>query len=245
MNITSDQISAAGQRQYNEDFVCTFVHNDSRCFVLCDGLGGHFGGKEAARCVGEAVGRTFLLSEQEPLSEAMERALLQAQSELNQRQSACGAGSGMKTTLCCLMIRGTEAVAAFVGDSRIYQFRNARITGRTLDHSVAQALVRAQELTEADIRHHEDRSKLLRAMGDDWDEPQYEIWQDILPVLPGDAFLLCSDGFWEWIEEADMERMLAQSGDPERWLVEMEQWILRCGQGSDMDNYSAIAVMLA
>ena len=87
-----------------------------------------------------------------------------------------------------------------VGDSRLYYFKNGRIVKRTLDHSVPQMLVAAGEIDEKEIRHHPDRNRLVRVMGMEWDEPKYQV-SEPMPEEPGQAFLLCSDGFWENIEE--------------------------------------------
>ena len=58
------------------------------------------------------------------------------------------------------------------------------------------------------------------------------------------AFLLCSDGFWELIEEKTMQTMLKKSETPENWLDNMEKEVLKNGKGKEMDNYSAVAVFV-
>ena len=57
-------------------------------------------------------------------------------------------------------------------------------------------LVAAGEIDEKEIRHHPDRNRLVRVMGMEWDEPKYQV-SEPMPEEPGQAFLLCSDGFWE------------------------------------------------
>ena len=58
------------------------------------------------------------------------------------------------------------------------------------------------------------------------------------------AFLLCTDGFWELIEEKKMEALLKKADTPEQWIRLMQEVILKNGRNTDMDNYSAIAVWL-
>ncbi len=102
-------------------------------------------------------------------------------------------------------------------------------------------LVAAGEIDEKEIRHHPDRNRLVRVMGMEWDEPKYQV-SEPMPEEPGQAFLLCSDGFWENIEEEQMEACLQKSANPHEWLERMEKIVVKNGRGTNMDNYSAIVV---
>ena len=130
-----------------------------------------------------------------------------------------------------------------IGDSRLYHFRGNRLAERTLDHSVPQMLVSSGEIKEKEIRHHPDRNRVLRVMGTEWAQPKYEIGNAVRSK-GSHSFLLCSDGFWELIEEKEMKNMLRKASSPEDWLNHMEQAVLENGKEEDMDNYSAIAVWI-
>jgi serine/threonine protein phosphatase PrpC len=135
------------------------------------------------------------------------------------------------------------AQGGHIGDSRLYHFSHGRLKGRTLDHSVPQMLVATGEIREKDIRHHEDRNRLIRVMGIEWASPRYELGTAV-KVSAGDAFLLCSDGFWEWIEEKEMQKLLKKSSTPVAWLEAMQE-VTEChSAGTNRDNYSAIAVFI-
>ena len=247
MHVTSAQFSFSGDRPTNEDCTGIFKRDDgAHCFVLCDGLGGHFGGELASCRVCKAVGETFLHADgvAELPVETMRRAVDDAQAALFSMQRAAGTASGQKTTLACLMLAKAGSAAAYVGDSRIYLFRAGRILARTLDHSVAQSLVNAGELTEDEIRTNEDRSSLLHVLGGDREEPLFALWHSGDALCAGDALLLCSDGLWEWVLETDMERSLADADTPENWLARLKEIAVLRAQGHEMDNYSAIAVWL-
>lgn len=114
---------------------------------------------------------------------------------------------------------------------------------RSQDHSVPQMLVNRGDIKEKDIRHHEDRSRLLRVMGTEWDSPKYQVVDDI-KLTNRSSFLLCSDGFWELIDEKQMCKLLKKAADPQDWLGKMEEIVLANGTGTNMDNYSAIAVFV-
>ena len=106
-----------------------------------------------------------------------------------------------------------------------------------------QMLVNRGDIKEKDIRHHEDRSRLLRVMGTEWDRPKYQVVEGI-KLTKRSSFLLCSDGFWELIDEKQMSKTLKKADSPQQWLAAMEEIILANGKGTNMDNYSAIAVFV-
>ena len=149
----------------------------------------------------------------------------------------------MKTTLTVLLADNNRIQWGHIGDSRIYYFQDKKMKGRTSDHSVPQMLVLAGKLKEKQIRGHADRNRLLRVMGVEWDEPQYEIAKP-LQRMGGEAFLLCTDGFWEWIREKTMQHLLKKAGSPAEWLEMMEKAVVKQGSGKGMDNYTAVAVFL-
>lgn len=233
-----------GERELNEDSIELIQEDNFLCALLCDGLGGHEGGELASQCVCASVKDTLSSCDKTlPLREIIENAVEKAQEALLNEQIERNKTGAMKTTLCCLIFRGEEAAAAWVGDSRIYQFRAGRLLGHTPDHSIPQYLVNAGEITESQIRRHPDRNKLLRVMGSHWDTPRYQFWELEQPQ-PGDAFLLCSDGLWDWIDERHMTRKLRFSRSSEGWLLSMVNTVLRNGRGKGMDNYSAIAIRI-
>ena len=237
LNVTYSTVTSRGERAVNEDSIGVLEESELRAFVLCDGLGGHGNGDKASRFVVNRMKADI------KKHMSLEKCIEDAQEGLMQKQRQENAVGSMKTTLTCLVITGGVARLGYVGDSRIYCFENGKFRFRTLDHSVPQMLATRGEIKEKDIRHHEDRSRLLRVMGSQWDSPRYEIL-DGLRLKSKMAFLLCSDGFWELIEEKDMIRLLKQSKTPDEWIAQMAAYIEVTGRGTNMDNYSAIAVFV-
>ena len=94
----------------------------------------------------------------------------------------------------------------------MYIFRQNRIVYQTLDHSVPQMLVASGEIRPEEIRGHSDRNRLLRVLGDRDRSVKY---QESPPWdwMPGDKILLCTDGFWEYVKEPEMERDLETQRD--------------------------------
>lgn len=234
-------ISREGSRDNNEDSIGMYQDGDSYCFILADGLGGHGKGEVASRVAVEAVIGKFAAGER--TEEFLDEVFCAAQTAIVEKQESDHTCRDMKTTLVVLDVEPEKVQWGHIGDSRLYYFQNGRIQNRTLDHSVPQMLVAVGEIREKDIRHHPDRNRLLRVLGVEMDEVNHQTAEP-LPRKNGQAFLLCSDGFWELIEEKKMEAAYRRASDPEAWLEAMEEIVQKNGKGTDMDNYSAVAVWI-
>jgi len=200
MDIKYAQYSDVGNRDNNEDYVgCTVVENEKRgCFVLCDGLGGHGAGEVASSLVVMTILGKYQTNAQD--EDFMCKSIMEAQDALLALQKQQRKENEMKTTLVVLQICDKLVRWAHVGDSRLYYFKKKKVQERTMDHSVPQMLVNAGEIKEKEIRNHPDRNRLLRVMGIEWDSPKYVIHDD-MELKESAAFLMCSDGFWELIDE--------------------------------------------
>ena len=238
--ITYSVITDKGERKINEDYTGVVELPDRYVFLLADGLGGHGNGDYASRFVVERI-KTLLM---EDSGRSIEECIQDSQDRLLEEQKRLKAENSMKTTITALDVHGTSARFFHVGDSRIYYFRKKKYEMRSMDHSVPQMLYMSGRIREKDIRHHEDRSKLIKVMGMPWNAPKYDVSKKI-QCKEKDAFLLCSDGFWELVEEKTMSKLLKRSASPKEWLAAMQQEILKNGTGTNMDNYSAIAVMIS
>lgn len=233
-------VSEVGEREINEDSI-GYVQTGTNAglLILADGLGGHGRGEDASALVTSESRNIFRYYYSEP--DCLARCFEISQKRLMEKQAKENARQDLKSTLVLLKLVNDQAQWGYVGDSRLYYFKAGELVARTLDHSVPQMLVAAGEIEEKDIRHHPDRNRLLRVMGMEWDEPKYQISQPIR--LEGDeAFLLCSDGFWENIEEYQMIECMNGAADVNDWLARMEKIVYKNGKGTHMDNYSAVAV---
>ena len=237
LEISYGSLTSRGEREVNEDYIDISITPDRLGFILCDGLGGHGKGDAASHFVGQQIKNSL----EQSLS--IVDSIMQAQAGLLQKQIQEHAEDSMKTTVTCLTVSGNHARFGYVGDSRIYHFEKYKYILRSKDHSVPQMLASRGDIKDKDIRHHEDRNRLLRVMGTEWDGPKYQISAQI-PLTKHTSFLLCSDGFWELIDEKMMCRILKKSSMPQEWLQNMEKVVLENGKGTNMDNYSAIAVFI-
>ncbi len=241
--ITYKLFTSMGERENNEDCVGMLEKDGEFCFVLADGLGGHGYGEKASETAVRKVLEHFY--ENGLYGDELGNAILMAQKEILHLQKEFAEYRDMKTTIVVLHIYDNKARWAHVGDSRLYFFKKSKLISRTLDHSVPQNLVICKEIKEKEIRHHPDRNRLLRVMGTIWDVPKYELSEEV--EVKGDmsyAFLLCSDGFWELIEDKEIIKHLKHKSSCDEWIDGMEKVVREHGLGTGMDNYSAIAVCI-
>lgn len=238
---TDSCITMIGSYDINEDCITCVHKDDTNLYILADGLGGHQKGEVASRTVVDAMTEYFLNHHCVPDEATVCSLFEKAQDELF-RMNQNDSGGGMYTTAVILLINQNDYIIGHVGDSRCYCFQGGKSMQRTIDHSVPQMLALAGDIKEKQIRFHQDRNRLLRVMGTKWEKALYEI--DFTgKVRENAAFLLCSDGFWELVDEAHMNKYLKKSMNAEEWLQKMQSEVEKNGSGKRMDNYSAIAIM--
>lgn len=241
MRISYAVFTDKGGREVNEDSVGVARNAAKHCFVLCDGLGGHGMGDAASSLVVDVFKDQF--SKTDDVVNFLEQAFCASQDILMAEQIARNAKRKMKTTAVAVVTDDRNAYIGHIGDSRAYVFSKGRVKTRTQDHSIPQMLVLSGEIKEKEIRNHPERSIILRVMGVDWEEPMYELMSP-LPLKKCQAFLLCSDGFWELIEEKEMCELLKRAKTVDEWMQSMTKTVKENGKDRNMDNYSAIAVWI-
>lgn len=236
-------LSRTGGRPTNEDACGYWTSDAAGCWVLADGAGGHGAGDVAARCVVASVLRGFA-SAPDSTPAALSRLIAQANADLLGAQQEARGQRDMRSTVTVLAVdrSGWRASWAHVGDSRVYGFRGGRLRLQSRDHSVVQDLIDAGLGDPSMLRKHPQRSVLLAALGSA-EAPRPELSAQPERIVDGDVYMLCSDGLWEYVEEAEMEDSLRRSESAQGWLDALERGVLsRARHGHD--NYSAIAVWI-
>lgn len=237
-------VSEIGMRSSNQDHIGLAEQDDMGCFIVADGAGGHHGGEIASRVVVDA-----LLDKFGAESAFGSRALLCYVDHASRQLALARIGkpelADMSTTVAALLIDQLNArsVWAHLGDTRIYLFRGARLHAVTRDHSLAQQLIDAGYARAEHLRVHPQRNILMAAVGT---EGHNAASATDLPVdlVDGDAFLLCTDGLWEWVHEDQMEQTLAAARDSQSWLAALCAIADQAAHdaGATRDNYSAYAI---
>lgn len=236
-------LSYKGSYETNEDSIGFINKPNRQVFVLADGLGGHGKGdiasSEATKYAQQFFSNCIVIDR-----DSIERCFNEIHLMLEKLRSEKHHSRGVITTLVLLIIENNVAYWAHVGDSRLYKFNRLKVVEQTRDHSVPQMMVVMGEITKKQIRGNPDRNKLLRALGMNGEPPRVDVRFPGVPLKKGDSFLLCSDGFWELIEEKDMQKCLWFSKNSTEWLDKMKKIVETNGQNRKMDNYSAITVKI-
>jgi len=241
MQLGVTALSRPGARTSNED-ACGFLSRDGICFcVVADGAGGHRGGATASKIV---VSRLLTWLRDNPSCEphALRHAILAANHAVVVEQRRDPQLADMRSTVIALAVDTQRGLAVWghLGDSRLYALRGGIVLQRTADHSLAQQLIDTGYVSAEDLRGSFQRARLYAALGES-DPPPPTVIDAPFAVRAGDAFLLCTDGWWDSIQAASIERGLALATSADDWLRSMEREIVdlhRPGQ----DNYTALAV---
>ena len=235
MNISISYYSAKGKRTNNEDSVSLLENNNGILAIVADGLGGHADGEVASAQAVSTINKCLqsLPPDEERLVEAIQQASRDIYAMRDPKYP-------MHTTVAVLWLGDHSAMVANVGDSRIYHFRNNKIISQSMDHSVAQMAVLVGELESSEIRNSKDRNKLIRVLGD---VKAPKVDSESLLVQQGDRFILCSDGFWEAVTEADMVRTMNSTQTAEEWLEAMRSIVEHIAK-PNQDNHTAIAIII-
>ena len=241
MNITFASLSNRGDRATNQDQIGECVGERCACFVVCDGVASSPGGDIAARLACDTLLSCFN-GQQHLDAQRIRQCVTDASLLIRQQQKQQQHYQRMGTTMVGLFIDRDYQLAywAHAGDSRLYLFRRGYLLHVTTDHSLLQQMKDAGHQTEGI-----NPNLLYCALGMRNGERDIS-YGEVLPLEDGDAFLLCSDGFWHDLSLQHMQQSLHMVNTPEEWLALMQQAIKnRDGQPPvQQDNYSAIAVWL-
>ncbi|HYC49404.1 MAG TPA: Stp1/IreP family PP2C-type Ser/Thr phosphatase [Burkholderiales bacterium] len=228
-------------RGHNEDSISVDAH--ARLAVLADGMGGHNAGEVASRMAADAV--SSALTDRRTggrLERAQAEALVASQvaaanSAVFQAARAERRYDGMGTTLVVALWHEAGVTYAHVGDSRLYLLRGGELRQLTRDHSIVQEQLERGAISSEQARYSVNRNVLTRAVGID---PDVRADVHTHDVVPGDVYLLCSDGLTDMMMDREIRQTLLECGrDLElaaRRLVE------RANEAGGFDNISVILV---
>lgn len=247
IDLSVAQMTNPGDRRCNQDMLGSACRDDLACFVVSDGAGGHEGGAVASSVVVRAVLEKFLLE----LSfghHALRSYIDFAIAEVVQRKKEGDRLTNMSSTVAAVLIdqKNRCALWAHMGDTRVYLFRHGTVLKATKDHSLIQQFIDAGYCKPDQLRIHPQRNLLFAAIGAEGDSRPV-VTRDAFEIQDGDVFLICTDGFWEWITESEMEQTLSRAMAAEDWLSAMNAIIEKNGSvaSKSRDNYTAFAVWLS
>ena len=179
--------------------------------LVCDGMGGAKGGREASQGACNVIENFFQeqyaqcgAGQEEPF---LKKALLYANRFVFQKAAHEEALAGMGTTAVCALVRSGKVYLCHAGDSRAYLIRDGKLTQLTHDHSYVQELVDCGTITEEEAEHHPQKNIITKALGVDYRlEPEFTAAK----LKREDRLLLCTDGLTNMVPVEEMEELLAQ-----------------------------------
>lgn len=235
-------LTKPGKRTTNEDACGYWTDKKGACFVVSDGAGGNGGGDVASEMAVKTLLNSFY-SNPSLETDSIQDDLLKADSAIRYGQGLSKSLNKMSATIAALFIEesGESGRIAHLGDTRIYLFRRRQIFLLTKDHSMLQHLTDAGVVNNQSIDQL-TRNRLVGALGGP-KEIEAIISETLLELSDGDAFLICTDGFWESISEENMLTLLENSDAIEEWLARMDQYIVKFNS-DNQDNYTALAVWI-
>jgi serine/threonine-protein phosphatase Stp1 len=221
-------------RKRNEDSVLDLPERG--LWVVADGMGGHQNGALASRLIVETLAEPSDGNLQERLDELRQR--LHTLNRLFGQELTVTADNPdpvIGSTVVALLIEDNRAVCVWAGDSRCYLWRNSRLYQLSRDHTLQQQLITEQQLSPHEAARHPSANALTRAIGAE-DELKLEMLE--LDVLPGDAFMLCSDGLWGSLSADELSAAL-NLPSPQLTLRRLFDQVL---EGPARDNLSAVVI---
>ena len=232
-----------GHRTNQEDCIYPALGaatRDDRLFILCDGMGGHERGEVASSAVCQGLSDYFcthIRSDEKLTDKQLKAALEYAYQLLDEKDMGEYRKAG--TTMTLLYFHRGGCTAAHIGDSRIYHFRpsSQSILYKSRDHSLVFELYQAGEISYDEMKTHPRRNHVSKAMIAGLENRQRMDVVHITNILPGDYFLICSDGILERLDDEELLEWLSAKDEDDykrQKLVELTN--------GNSDNHSAYLI---
>lgn len=205
MQVESAQISLLGDRGDNQDRVGIVRSGPATLMVVLDGMGGHSDGSLAAEAALKSITEVFTKLATPLLDPIgfMHMALSRAHDDVVRLGSDRSIESRPRATAVMCLVQEGFAYWAHVGDSRIYHLRQEAVLERTRDHSHVELLLSQGKISEADIQGHPMRNFVECCLGGDASIPEMSV-SGFKRLQTGDMLLLCTDGIWASLKDADI-----------------------------------------
>ena len=210
--------------------------DNSHLIIVADGMGGHKGGALAARTVIETARACFNNDRGPDPQEFLNKLCLESHHAI----SALGGDEERSPGSTCvfLYLDGSEAYWAHVGDSRLYHFQDGELLYRTQDHSVVQLMMDRGDIREADVADSGIQNQLYMCLGG---TTVPEPYHDALEVEKNELFMLCSDGFWSYVEPQEVVDFMKEQPLDEDGAEQLVEIAKERG-GSEGDNISLVLI---
>lgn len=233
--------SEAGTKNKNNDYFGYVQLDNYAIWAVADGFDEEEGADVAARLAVESAIEYFMLHPEfsrEIISEIMSYVNL----KVREKQSETERYSLMHTSFLIVISNYNALLYGNIGNTRFYHLRNGYVISQSRDDTVAQLLVEEEALNTGDLKYHRQRNDLLQAIGD-YGEIKPNILKTPITLQEKDVFCLTTMGFWENIDEKEMEVELSRYDESKKWLVSLEKKVVATLR-DDVENYTFAAVTI-
>ena len=232
-------LSEAGTKAENNDYFGYVLLDNYAIWAVADGFDEEEGAKVAARIAVESAIEYFMLRPRfnyDVIKEMMDYANLKVKEKQEETQKY----SLMHTSLLIVISNYNSILYGNIGNTRFYHIRGGYIISQSRDDTIAQLLVDEEALNISDMRFHRQRNDLLQAIGD-FGKIKPNIIKKPVELMEKDVFCLTTVGFWENIDEHDMENDFSRFEDKKQWLNSLEKRIL-ASLRDNIENYTIAQV---
>lgn len=239
MRFSVYQVSRKGGREKNEDRMGYCYTRDSGLFALADGMGGHPEGEVASQLALQTLAAMFQREAKPSLKDPLRflhNAVIAGHHQLLRYATERALIDTPRTTVVACVLQGNAAYWAHCGDSRLYLVRGDKLIARTRDHSYTELQETLAQVVPIGERFN--RNVLFTCLG----SPGKPVIDTAGPMLmqPGDRVLLCSDGLWGSVSDAEITSQLAERPISDAVPELVEQALRNAGPKSD--NVTVISV---
>jgi len=233
------QVSRKGGREKNEDRMGYCYTRNAGLFALADGMGGHPEGEVASQLALSTLAAMFQREAKTDLKDPqrfLQDAILAGHHQLLRYATERGLTDTPRTTVVACVLQGGNVYWAHCGDSRLYLLRGDRLIARTRDHSYSE--LREALAQVVPLEEKVNRNVLFTCLG----SPGKPVVDNAGPMVlrTGDRILLCSDGLWGAVEDAEIVKMMGNFPIHDAVPELVEQALRNAGERSD--NVTALAV---
>jgi serine/threonine protein phosphatase PrpC len=195
------------EKKFNEDAVEVVELENELLAVLCDGVGGDYGGDMASKIAIKSSTYFFTTNDSSDYSERIKYALEESNNFVINHSESSELLKTMATTIEMLYLKDNLAFWGHIGDSRIYHLRSGKIKQVTKDHSLVQKLLDEGFITHQQAAHHPNKNIIMKALGDNaFVEP--DISKIKLNEYEDNRFFICSDGISNLLSDNELEEIL-------------------------------------